>query len=271
LNSDAGAVGNDSLYGDAGNDALFGGDGNDKLYGCTGDDFVRGEDDNDVLYGDDGNDHLDGGNGNNVLFGGAGNDTLTSWTTVTFSASTDTFRGGLGNDLSKLQGTLSAVDANVPTIVENANEGTDTTDMSTEYFDDIYDYTMAGNVENLFLARSNVEIGYVNGDFFAFDDPNVAHVIGNALNNSLTGTNWADILEGGAGNDVIYGGGSVRAIDNQKMDELYDGTGDDTLYGSVNKDFLSGDDGDDVLVGGVGDSFYGGYGNDTYVILGGKP
>lgn len=61
---------------------------------------------------------------------------------------------------------------------------------------------------------------------------------GNAGNNSLSGGNPADILNGFGGNDTLNGGG-----------------GSDALYGG---------DGNDSLIGGTGsDSLYGGAGNDT--------
>ena len=73
LNGDAG---NNSLRGEVGNDRLRGADGNDTLDGGTGNDRLWGDDGNDRLFGGDGNDTLEGGEGNDTLNGGAGADIL---------------------------------------------------------------------------------------------------------------------------------------------------------------------------------------------------
>jgi hypothetical protein len=69
----------------------------------------------------------------------------------------------------------------------------------------------------------------------------------NANNNSAGNTSitsWADVANGGSGNDVIYGQNGV--------DFLYGGTGNDYLNGGAGNDGLRGGAGDDVLVGGAG-------------------
>ena len=73
--------------------------------------------------------------------------------------------------------------------------------------------------------------------------------LGNAGNNSLTGTVSADAIYGFDGNDTLHGLG-----DNDWLDA---GDGDDTVYG---------DAGDDNIFGGAGaDKLYGGLGNDNIV------
>ena len=56
-------------------------------------------------------------------------------------------------------------------------------------------------------------------------------------------------IEGGAGDDTIYGEGLA--------DRLYGGTGNDSLYGQAGDDYFEGGAGNDYLEGGKG--------NDTYV------
>ena len=79
-------------------------------------------------------------------------------------------------------------------------------------------------------------------------------------NNVLTAlsTNAADanIIDGGAGNDRLDGGGGD--------DVLNGGTGNDMLRGGAQDDTLNGDDGNDMLFGNAGnDVLEGGNGNDT--------
>lgn len=67
------------------------------------------------------------------------------------------------------------------------------------------------------------------------------------VNSDLTGTKWADTLDGASGNDIVRGQ-----------------AGADVLYGGSGRDTLLGAGGHDLLVGGSGrDSLYGGDGNDT--------
>jgi Ca2+-binding RTX toxin-like protein len=75
-------------------------------------------------------------------------------------------------------------------------------------------------------------------------------------NDVLIGDSAANLLEGGAGDDQIYGLGG--------NDDLLGGSDQDRLEGGEGNDRLRGDSGDDVLVGGAGDDDYdGGEGVDT--------
>jgi VCBS repeat-containing protein len=85
--------------------------------------------------------------------------------------------------------------------------------------------------------------------------------IGNGGNNTLTGTNGADLMLGADGNDTLNGGGGI--------DLLFGGDDNDTLNGGSGSDVVSGDSGNDTLVyrlaENVGslDLYEGGAGNDT--------
>jgi Ca2+-binding RTX toxin-like protein len=81
------------------------------------------------------------------------------------------------------------------------------------------------------------------------------------------------LLDGGAGNDQLYGGWATNVINGgDGNDYLSSGGGNDTLYGGAGNDSLkggqgatqmSGDDGNDTLLGGTGNEFlYGGSGDD---------
>lgn len=65
---------------------------------------------------------------------------------------------------------------------------------------------------------------------------------------SLSGTNGADILYGGAEKDVLNG--------NAGNDFLVGGAGNDTLNGGAGNDYLVGGTGDDKMNGGAGDDTY---------------
>lgn len=82
---------------------------------------------------------------------------------------------------------------------------------------------------------------------------------------SLSDDNAIDTLNGGAGNDLIYGWGGadiLRGGDND--DQLFGGDGDDNMNGQNDNDMLAGGDGNDIADGGNGnDIIYGQNGDDN--------
>ena len=77
-------------------------------------------------------------------------------------------------------------------------------------------------------------------------------LIGNAGNDFLDGGKGRDLLNGGDGDDFLYGG--------KGKDLLNGGDGNDFLDGGRGRDTLLGYSGDDVLVGGAGKDRLDGYG-----------
>ncbi|NQW02062.1 MAG: FecR domain-containing protein [Rhodospirillales bacterium] len=91
---------------------------------------------------------------------------------------------------------------------------------------------------------------------------------------TITGTDDADIIDGGEGNDTIHGGGGDDIIRGGGGDDYVDGgdgadnidggAGNDTLHGSAGADTIHGGVGDDYIDGGAGDDvLFGNDGNDT--------
>ncbi len=77
------------------------------------------------------------------------------------------------------------------------------------------------------------------------------------LDDIIIGTDMADTIDVGAGNDSVYAGGGD--------DTVSGGDGNDILSGSSGDDSLSGGSGDDDLYAGLGnDLSYGGEGSDIY-------
>ncbi len=81
-----------------------------------------------------------------------------------------------------------------------------------------------------------------------------------------------DYLDGGAGNDTMFGSGGDDFLfggtgnDNLYGDAIAGVQGDDYLDGGANDDILYGNDANDTLIGGTGnDTLYGGYGSDIHV------
>ncbi len=195
--------------------SVDGGAGNDTLGGNALANTLRGYAGADLLTGLGGNDVLVGDDnggtvapGNDTLQGGAGNDTLRG------GGGDDLLEGGAGND--SLQG----------------GAGNNTLSGGGSLLDTA-DYRVAsGPVVVSLLSGTATGAGF-------------SDVLSGLP--SVSGSNFADQITGGAAANTLYGG-----------------AGNDTLRGMAGNDTLFGEDGDDSLLGGDGDDVLdGGAGNDT--------
>jgi Ca2+-binding RTX toxin-like protein len=205
----------------------------DELVGTSGMDWISGDGGNDVLSGDAGDDVLLGGDGNDWLNGGAGADLLI---------------GGNGDD--NYQGFDST-----DTIVENADGGTDTLWVTS-------DYTLTdSNIENLRIAGSP-EFDFFEG--FTLTGNGAANVInGTVFDDILRGEAGDDTLYGEGGDDIFYGGEGNDHLEAQfvspylsSRNQLFGEGGDDTLIGDDTSDILDGGTGSDAMSGGGSDDIY---------------
>jgi Ca2+-binding RTX toxin-like protein len=265
-----------SIHGGYGNDTLNGGAGADKLYGGAGDDTyivdnvsdiiselvaqgadtvkasvtysLRSNVENLMLTGSaaiDGTGNgldneirgngaantLDGGSGEDLLMGNAGDDTLTGESgndVMNGGTGADTMAGGLNND-------TYYVDSASDVVIENASEGIDTVVSAI-------DYTLGDHVENLTFLGTAV------------------NATGNALDNTIRGSNVANMIDGGAGADHMYGaaGNDTYIVDNAS-DRVGETTnnGTDTVLAGVT--FKLGANVENLTLTGA--NFIGGTGN----------
>ena len=93
-------------------------------------------------------------------------------------------------------------------------------------------------------------------------------ILGDSLNNHLTGSDLPDYIIGYGGHDTLRGEDhNDQLFGSDGDDTLYGGNGDDTLYGENGNDTLRGENGNDLLAGGHGDDLMiGGSGRDQYNI-----
>ncbi len=232
--------GDDLIFGDAGDDSLDGGSGNDTLDSGTGADTLIGGANDDVyhvrdsratieesadesggfdraivyveeyaLAPDQGVEQLEaaagidfgvkltGNNLANTIIGGTGNDTLVG------GGGGDSLVGGKGDDTYVLSGYGDIID-------ETGASSDDTVVLVGRFFgSEGYEvYGLSDRLEH--LDASGVEAGGMMLD-------------GNGANNKITGTMFADVIEGGEGADTLIGGGAVVGAD-----LLKGGNGDDT-------------------------------------------
>jgi hypothetical protein len=84
-------------------------------------------------------------------------------------------------------------------------------------------------------------------------------------NDTITGTQFGDMITGGDGNDTITGlGGNDVLSGNAGNDTISGGDGNDIITGSEGSDTLSGEGGDDTIDGGTGnDTLSGGAGTNN--------
>jgi len=215
-----------------------GGSGNDSLTGGGGTDIIIGGRGEDVLFGGSGNDYLIGGSDNDSIYGNSGDDTLD---------------GGSGDDLI------------------NGQTGWDKL---------IYSSLVDGQRLKIDLFENSGKVVNSSGHFLIEEDEiyGIDEVIGGDSADTLQGDEFANILRGGSGDDVLAGHRmelpsefSSPPVDDgntlygdQGNDTLLGAVGDDSLDGGTDNDVLSGREGDDTLRGGSGnDTLVGGSGADT--------
>ena len=102
---------------------------------------------------------------------------------------------------------------------------------------------------------------------------NIQNVTGSALNDTITDNAADNVIDGGAGTDVVRFDGIAAAVTVDLSNDIATGQGNDTLInvenvvGSSLADSITGDAGNNRLDGGGGaDTLQGLGGNDTYVV-----
>jgi Ca2+-binding RTX toxin-like protein len=103
----------------------------------------------------------------------------------------------------------------------------------------------------------------LNSNGSVVDQSGSDYLDGGAGNDVMYGDGGDDTLVGGSGNDVLTGDGNYLSEELHGADILDGGAGDDQLYGNAGADYLDGGVGADLLEGGNGNDFAeGGDGND---------
>jgi|GEM_PF-884799 len=212
-----------TISGDDGNDAILGGLQGDAIDAGTGHDQVFADPDGDVGVAD-GEDYIEGGSGNDWLSGGNGADVIFGGPDATTEADNDTLLGGADSDY--LEGGAGA--------------------------DTLYGDTDGG------FSRQFANVGDGTVHLVAWNGATQKHIIPDFHDASpITLSLLQDVAEADAGDDYLDGGAG--------NDKLFGGAGDDLLDGGADNDLLYGEAGDDDLIGGDGnDKLWGDLDNATY-------
>ena len=247
----------DTLTGDAGNNVLEGGLGADTIDGgggidtasyagsasrvdvrlsgtvvnhgdATGDTLTNienliGSAHNDILVGNGSANALTGNGGNDLLWASSGDDLLTG------GPGADRLVGGGGNDTASWAGSPEGVTVRLHSLKASGGDAQG----------DSFPYTVDVAYTDAVGAEQSETL------------PDVENLTGSAHDDILAGDRRDNDIDGGAGNDTLYGG---------------PGGGDDVMAGDHGDDRLFGGQGNDILIGGPGDDrLAGGPGNDVFV------
>ena len=232
-----GALPKVNFFGGAGNDVLTGGSGNDMLFGQADNDTLLGKGGFDLLFGGAGNDVLTGGDADDQMFGEAGDDRMI-WNPGDDS---DLMEGGSGIDTAEVNG-------------GNGDEQFTATANGTRVrFDRVNPAPFA-----IDIGTSEKLVVNMNGGNDTFSaSGNLAALIsvqvdGGAGNDTILGSNGADLLLGGDGDDFIDG--------QQGSDTSLLGAGDDVFQWDPGdgSDVVEGQDGADTMLfnGSAGDEIF---------------
>lgn len=255
----------DMLIGNGAGNLFTGNAGNDTLVGNIGFDTLLGGAGNDSLDGGNGQDSLVGGFGDDTMLGGLHNDIFTigpigavevdegeegTSSVVLIDYGRDRIDGGGGIDTLHVIGDVQQIGlapgyetlAGAPPV--RANLGTGTLRMGD-----------SGNRSTL-ISIENIETGSGHDS-----------INGNTGDNLIVAGDGANVVYAGQGNDTIVGGFEIYITDDigggPRVEILNGGSGDDAIYGMGSEltEWAENQQqaGEEVLVGGEGnDTLYGG-------------
>lgn len=261
-----GGFGDDLLAGDAlrgpayglnGTPELFG--GGDVLLAGYGDDVLLGHGGDDALWGGGNNDELTGHDGADSLFGGGGIDFLTFDTDIRYSVARDIIDGHFDDAPQADRSDDGATDI----LVIRGTVG-DATDDQILLTDDgngqlIVQYNGRSlpadfrDADGTTLVEQFQIDGFDGDDTLGFDASlDLSDLAGRSRD-------WAGVINGGAGDDTIFGSTARDRLDGGRgSDVLFGFAGDDRLWGDAGEGSASDQDvlyagrGNDDLLGGVG-------------------
>lgn len=171
---------------------------------------------------------------------GAGGTVVKLATVVTGSGAPETINGGAGDQILIGLGGKDYLNGGDGDDVLIGGAGPDRLNGGAGI--DTASYAGSGAGVNIKLSNGQASGGDAQSDTLT----SIENIIGSDHNDTVTGTDAANMFIGGGGDDALSGGG-----------------GDDVLFGQEGVDILKGEGGDDIIDGGAGsDLIIGGMGGD---------
>jgi Ca2+-binding RTX toxin-like protein len=243
-------------------------------------DELRGGTAGGALFGGRGNDVLTGQFGTTILVGGAGRDTLIGLGVATFAGYWNASAAVLVDLDNARRNTGDAAGDRFDNII-----GLEGSRFSDRLFGDERDNVLEGRLgtDRLFGRSGNDELNGGGGrdalfggrgfDVASYQDAtagltvdladtsrNTGQARGDTFRSveGIEGSDFADVLNGDAGDNRLTGGGAADALRGRD--------GDDQIQGGLGNDRITGGDGNDLLNGGLGaDVLFGGSGFDRAI------
>jgi Ca2+-binding RTX toxin-like protein len=166
--------------------------------------------------------------------------------------------------LARLGGTNILAEIEGQTFGDMVNRGTGATHTNGDIFGTADQYIELSTLGQSDFLKTPAQAAVVVHEVIG--GTNAANAINaGAGNDTIWGEGGNDNLQGGLGRDHVYGGDGNDVINDSGGDDLLRGdAGNDIINGGIGLDVVVGGTGDDLLSGGQGiDEVFGGTGNDT--------
>ena len=189
-----------------------------------------------------------GENGSTSIYSGDITDGLDLWAFVNIN-------GDVGDETATMYFYTEVRWEQVDTVTIDMGSGDDTVKNSIYTYDD---GEVVGWIDNPISIFA--DLGYGNDTYITTYDSSE-----HDTTDTVYGGDGDDYIEGGYGNDSLFGDEGLDTLYGGSGDDLLEGgEGDDTLFGGAGGDYLDGGSGNDYLESSSGpNEYYGGTGNDT--------
>ena len=190
-------------------------EGQDTIFGLGGADNISGLGEADII---------DGGTGNDTINAGAGNDTIN----YTMGQGADQVDGGADTDTLSITGGITGAGNDTLDVVFNGTGLTSVEGGAVSNVESVIaDLQNGTNTLNYGATSVPVTVNLTTGDASGFSSiANIQNVTGGTGNDLLTGSEVANVLNGGGGNDTFFA--SSVASGNDGNDTYNGGGGSDT-------------------------------------------
>jgi Ca2+-binding RTX toxin-like protein len=230
----------DDIYGTDSSDVIEGFEGHDRIWGFGGDD---------LLIGGSGDDDLDGGAGNDRMEGGTGDDLYV----VDSTGDQVVENAGEGIDVVLTPLATYTLGANVEDLVAIADADFHGTGNGLDNY--IYGYTGDDTLDG--AGGNDVLFGDLGDDVYYIDDSGdeAVEYSGEGYDTVFTSLN-ALTLAANVEEMIFDGTGAFAGTGNSGDNYIEGGAGNDRLFGLDGDDILNGAAGADEMTGGAGDDIY---------------